>query len=225
MIDGETSPSTTTEAAARRIRQDVLTGTLAPGARLRLRSLADRYAMGTTPLREALSRLAAEGFVHLEGQKGYSVPPLTRSHLLDITRTRQILEPEALRLSVQHGDAAWEDGIVASLSLLQHQAAQQGQAGSEWSDDFETKHRRFHTALIAACPLPQLLRFCGELYVQSTRYRRVMRTSIAPATHADLTHEAIAGLALKRDAMAAADSLRRHVGVAADGVLHLFASP
>jgi GntR family carbon starvation induced transcriptional regulator len=68
------------------------------------------------------SRLAAEGLVVLEGQKGFSVPPVTRAHLHDITRSRQLVEPEALRLAMQ----AWRRGLggrasSASLSLMRRE--------------------------------------------------------------------------------------------------------
>ena len=94
--------------------------------------------------------LAAEGFVVFEGQKGFSVPPVTRAHLLDITRSRQFVEPEALRQAMEAGDAAWEDGIVASLSLLGREVARRT-AEPAWLDAYEAKHHRFHHALIAAC--------------------------------------------------------------------------
>ncbi|MDT8264202.1 GntR family transcriptional regulator, partial [Roseomonas sp. DSM 102946] len=77
-----------------------MSGVLPPRSRLRLRELSALYGLGTTPLREALARLAAEGIVVLEGQKGFSVPPVTREHLLDVTRSRQVVEPEALRLAM-----------------------------------------------------------------------------------------------------------------------------
>lgn len=157
------APATAAEAATQGLRDAIVAGALPSEARLRLRDLAARTGYGATPLREALSRLAAEGFVVFEGQKGFSVPPVTRAHLLDITRSRQFMEPEAVRLAMEAGDAAREDGIVASLSLLKR----------------ETARRRFHRALIAACPLASLRSFGDERYMQTTRYRRLMK-SVAP---------------------------------------------
>jgi DNA-binding GntR family transcriptional regulator len=215
---------TMAEAAARRLRQDIVAGSLAPEARLRLRDLTAKYGLGATPLREALARLAAEGLVVLEGQKGFSVPPVTRAHLHDITTSRQIVEAEALRLAMQAGDAAWEDGIVAALSLLRHEISRRDAASEDWLDRYEARHHRFHAALIAGCPLPSLKRFCDELYVQKTRYRRVMKSAFSDWDHVLGVHARLAELALARD-VAAAAALAAHIGTTAQHVLALLEGP
>lgn len=66
---------TLTDRAYGSLREDILNGVLAPGVRLRLDPLKARYGMGASPLREALSRLAGDGFVIAEGRRGFSVPP------------------------------------------------------------------------------------------------------------------------------------------------------
>ncbi|MGG5889920.1 GntR family transcriptional regulator [Falsiroseomonas sp. HC035] len=208
------------ESAARRLRHDIVAGSLAPKARLRLRDLTAKYGLGATPLREALARLAAEGLVVLEGQKGFSVPPVTRAHLDDITRSRQIVEPEALRLAMQSGDAEWEDGIVTALSLLRHEIGRRDPGSEDWLDRYEARHHRFHAALIAGCPLPSLKRFCEELYVQKTRYRRVMKIAFQDWDHMLGVHVRLADLALARDAEAAGQ-LAAHIGKTAEHVLAL----
>lgn len=71
-----------------RLREDILAGHLMPGARLRTEMLRSRYGVGGSPLREALMRLEAEGFVQLEFNKGFRVTGVSREHLLDLARTR-----------------------------------------------------------------------------------------------------------------------------------------
>ncbi|WP_338661919.1 GntR family transcriptional regulator [Pararoseomonas sp. SCSIO 73927] len=222
MIDNPPDPDalTLSEAAARRLRQDIVGGGLPPATKLRLRDLTARYGLGATPLREALARLAAEGFVVLEGQKGFSVPPVTRAHLLDVTRSRQVVEPEALRLAMAAGSAAWEDGIVASLSLLRHEIARRDPASDPWLDVYEARHHRFHRALIAACPLPSLLRFCDDLYLQKTRYRRLMESAHQDWPRMLAVHEALAEAVLARTEDAPV-LLAAHIGTTAEHVLAL----
>ncbi|MCR0984685.1 GntR family transcriptional regulator [Roseomonas populi] len=222
MIDIPSGPDalTLSEAAARRLRQDIVGGDLPPATKLRLRDLTARYGLGATPLREALARLAAEGFVVLEGQKGFSVPPVTRAHLLDVTHSRQVVEPEALRLAMGQGGAAWEDGIVSSLSLLRHEIARRDPASDAWLDAYEARHHRFHRALIAACPLPSLLRFCDDLYLQKSRYRRLMGSAHQDWPHILAVHEALAGAVLSRSADAP-PLLAAHIGTTAEHVLAL----
>ena len=213
------SAATATEAATTRLRDDIVAGALPPEARLRLRDLVPRYGFGATPLREALSRLAAEGFVVFEGQKGFSVPPVTRVHLLDITRSRQFVEPEALRQAMEDGGAAWEDEIVASLSLLKRETERQ-RPDDDWLDIYEAKHHRFHRALIAACPLASLRGFCDELYMQTTRYRRLMKSVTPDWPRMAAAHQALADLVLARDT-AAMQALHDHIGVTATRVLEM----
>jgi DNA-binding GntR family transcriptional regulator len=203
---------TVTEAATRRLRQDIIAGDLAPATKLRLRELVERYGFGTTPLREALSRLVAEGLVHVEGQKGFSVPPVTREHLLDITGTRQVVEVEAFARAIECGGAAWEDEIVASLSLLLREVERREPTSMAWYDAYEMKHHRFHRALIAACPLAALRRVSDELYEQTTRYRRVMKTALANWTRAVTVHQELADAALSRDVAAGRAALHAHIG-------------
>lgn len=219
MIDNSPLPEPTlAEAATRRLRQDIVGGGLPPASRLRLRDLSARYGLGATPLREALARLAAEGFVTLEGQKGFSVPPITRAHLLDVTRSRQVVEPEALRMAMEAGGGDWEDEIVASLSLLRHEIVRADPGRDAWVDAYEARHHRFHRALVAACPLPSLLRFCNDLYLQKTRYRRLIEAAETDWSHILAAHEALAEAVLARRPEAPAQ-LGAHIGATAEAVL------
>jgi len=212
------SEPTLAEAATRRLRQDIVGGGLPPASRLRLRDLSARYGLGATPLREALARLAAEGFVTLEGQKGFSVPPVTRAHLLDVTRSRQVVEPEALRMAMEAGGGSWEDEIVASLSLLHREITRADPGSEHWVDAYEARHHRFHRALIAACPLPSLLRFCDDLYLQKTRYRRLIEVAQQDWSHILSAHQGLSEAVLARSAEAPAQ-LAAHIGATAEAVL------
>src|SRR5690606_33116032 len=108
-------------AAAAQLRQDILSGVLAPEIKLKVRELTGRYHISASPIREALSQLAASGFVIHKGQRGFHVPPVSIENLIDITESRKIIEAEALRLAIRHASAAWEDEIVASYYLFERQ--------------------------------------------------------------------------------------------------------
>jgi DNA-binding GntR family transcriptional regulator len=117
---------TLVEQASTLIRRDIVMGNFAPNARLAIHALADRYAIGTTPLREALSRLCTAGFVVAIEQKGFRVSDLNRKDLEDLVLTRQSLETTALRLAIAKGDDKWEGQIVAALHRLEKFAALHG---------------------------------------------------------------------------------------------------
>ena len=211
---------TASQAAASVLTRDILSGALPPNGKLKVRDLQARYDIGPTPLREALSGLAARGLVEQHGQRGFRVPPVTREHLLDITRTRQVVEAEAFRLAMRHGNRDWEDEVSASLLLLRR--ALDRQDGTEAGlDAYEARHHRFHRTLIAPCPLPTLLRFCDELYGQKTRYRRFLRSLGGEEDELADMHTRLADCALRRDEAAGAAEIAAHIGSTADTLLRM----
>lgn len=100
--------ATLSERAAALVEQDILAGTLAPGSRLGIVDLVQRYEIGATPLREGLSRLMSRGLIVSTGQRGFRVADISRTDLLDITQMRTAVEIEAVRLAITHGDDAWK---------------------------------------------------------------------------------------------------------------------
>ena len=95
----------------RRLREDIISCVLKPGEKLRFETLRSLYGVSYSTLREALSRLSAEGLVVSEGQRGFFVAPITEEDLLDITDARVVLERECIRRSLENGNADWEAGI------------------------------------------------------------------------------------------------------------------
>src|SRR6202789_848289 len=109
---------TLSERAASLVERDIIAGLLAPGARLGIVDLVQRYEIGATPLREGLSRLVSRGLIVGIGQRGFRVAEVSREDLLDITRMRTVIEIEALRLAMAQGDDAWEGGILSALHQM-----------------------------------------------------------------------------------------------------------
>ena len=178
-----------------KIKADVTGGVFAPGQRLRIEDLRQAYGTGASPLREALSRLAAEGIVVSIGQRGFRVPPVSVEELRDITSMRILLETEALRQSIEHGDDEWEAEVVASFHRLTKAEIGVGADFPEW----EQLNKRFHDALLSACPSRWLLRFYETMYDQHRRYRAlsIQATNSPRDVHAE--HERIKDAALARD--------------------------
>ena len=102
-VDQPEAYSTQIESAYWRLRDDILRGVLHPAAKLRIEHLRQSYGLGASALREALSRLVADGLVETEGQRGFWVAPISREELHDITSARQVMEVGALRQSIEHG--------------------------------------------------------------------------------------------------------------------------
>ncbi|MFM8467868.1 MAG: GntR family transcriptional regulator [Oxalobacteraceae bacterium] len=151
------------------LREDILSGRLAPGEKLLIEHLKDRYEVGAGTLREALSRLVSEAMVSAEGQRGFTVAPITLEDLMDITNVRVQVETEALRTSIRHGDESWRRHLRAAyenLSVLEQPLL------PENAQRWERANTGFHEALLAACDSHWTLRLVRQLTQHGERYRR-----------------------------------------------------
>lgn len=212
---------TLSTAISNALRTAIANGEFAPGGKLRLDELRASFGVSLSPLREALSRLAAEGFVHMEDQRGWRVAPVSERDLVEVTKLRSVVEPFALRESIGHGDESWESAVVASrhrLGKLEQAAAPAQQ--QVW----ETAHRSFHDSLICGCRMPLLLHFSATLQDLSSRYRRLFLSAwpLDRGVHGE--HGAICDAALDRDADRACRLLREHIERTGDNIRQAVAS-
>jgi DNA-binding GntR family transcriptional regulator len=203
--------ATLSARAAQAIEADILAGRLAPDARLGIAETAARYGVGATPLREALSRLAARGLVNARGNRGFRVTPISRADLDDIVLIRSAIEREALRLAMARGDAAWEADILAALHKLKRRVAEDPRGFREGDAVFDALHKAFHTALIAACDSPRLIAAHAQLYDETYRYRRLMMASFQSRDEFLRNHEQLAELVIARAGETAARALGEHI--------------
>lgn len=199
------------EAAFELIRREILSGALPPRSKLRFGMLSARYGFGVGTLREALTRLVGEALVTFEEQRGFRVVAISLADFTDITRTRILLENEAMRKSILKGDDAWEGRVVAAYHRLAKIEARLASVAPAPEDEFEARNRDFHQALISACPSPWLTRLHGILFQQSERYRRIALANLTPARDVHAEHRAIFEAAMARDADRACDYASEHI--------------
>jgi GntR family carbon starvation induced transcriptional regulator len=205
------SAETLSERALSLVEADIVSGALAPGARLGIAETAQRYGVGATPLREALSRLAARGLVDAVGMRGFRVKAISYEDLADIVRIRTTIEREALRLSMANGGGEWEAGVVASLHRLRHYARLNPRGLTEGEGEFDALHKAFHTALISACGSPRMLAAHSGLYDEAYRYRRLMMAGFPDPEVFLAEHDRLADLALRRRQSEASAALETHI--------------
>ena len=209
--DATGSPDTQATAVYRRLRADILEGRLAPGMRLKVQHLAAEYGAGPAPLREALAQLAAEGLARRIEQRGFRVADADPAGFAALIRTRCLVEVLALREAIARGDAAWEDAVAAAERRLARLPRSLDQGRFVTNPAWESAHRAFHRALIAACDAPPLLAFCERLREEADRYRALANAVAYPGRDVAAEHAAIAEAALDRDAEGAAALLTRHL--------------
>lgn len=206
---------TLAQAAYRTLRADIIRGVRQPGERLRIERLKGLYAVGPTPLREALQKLSRDGLVTAEGNRGFAVAPLDPAEFADLNLARTTLEKEALRLSIARGDDAWEARIVAARHILRKE--DKALAGARTvPDSWERANTAFHAALVSACGSAWLLRMRSELHDLCERYRRASVYRQLRERDLAAEHEAIAEAALSRDAEAACTLIARHFAATAE---------
>jgi GntR family carbon starvation induced transcriptional regulator len=209
---------------AETILQDIVTGVLAPGSKLKIRELADRYQAGAIPLREAVSRLAMSGFVEAEDQRGFRVTKISRADLEDITAVRQRIECDALRDAIESGNLEWEGALLAAyhqVNSLPPIIGNPERVNPAW----DLAHDKFHSTLLEGCRSKWLKRFAATLRIQTTRYRhQSIQAPHAASRNFAQEHEDIVKAVLARDADRACELLRQHFAATTELVLEDIAS-
>ena len=97
------------------IREDIISGTIAPNARLKVADLATRYGTSTNPVREALQQLRGEDFVVMEPNRGARVRPIDEDFVRDIIEIEMLIEPALTRWFVSIA----VDADIAELEQMQ----------------------------------------------------------------------------------------------------------
>lgn len=204
-------PDTMAGRAYRAIRYDIIRGRLEPNRRLRLEDLRERYAMGFSPIREALMQLHTEKLVVLENMKGFRVAPVSLSHLEDLTQVRIEVESLGLRWSIERGDAEWEAGILGAFHRLSKQKKRDADRPLDIDESWRAAHRAFHTALVAACGSPLLLSICTALFDQAERYVALSIRYLDEPRDDLAEHEALMDAALARNGARAMALCAQHI--------------
>jgi DNA-binding GntR family transcriptional regulator len=148
-----TRPPTSAERALATLRELIMGGELAPGARLGEVELADRLGVSRTPVREALSRLAAEGLVEVVANRGARVATWTVAELEGVFDLRSVLEPQLTAHAVPNAGPGDVDELDA-LARRMHEIGAPGPAQD--LDALVPLNRAFHDRLVALAAHPTL---------------------------------------------------------------------
>jgi len=218
-LEEEPAQGAINQVAYRRLRNDIIFATLQPGERLKLEPLKAEYRTSVTTLREVLSRLASEGFVAAEGQKGFKVSGVSLDGLREIAQLRQLIECQALGDSIEHGDLHWEGAIVSAhhkLASIEEKMINGDQVDMKLWKRFD---REFHTALISARPSAFMLKLHSDVFDHYLRYQMIalgFRGKAAAEEHFMLMKHALA-----RRSSDAVQVLKEHIE---NGIQHAVTS-
>jgi DNA-binding GntR family transcriptional regulator len=203
---------TRADSAYARLRADILTGRVEPGARLKSAELCQRYDTSVGATREALSRLAAEGLVRGVPHVGYTVTPLSEEDLIELTQARVEIETLVLGLSIEAGGLEWEGQALAAFHVLERTPFKDTDDPARPSDEWARVHTEFHNTLLAACPNSRLLRLARTLRVEAGLYQLwSVSFQREPARDGLGEHRAIVEASIARDIPAAKALLADHL--------------
>lgn len=205
----EVAMLSTGEQAYERIRRDIVFGRLQPGQKLTLDKLRTTYGVGISTLREIFNRLAPEGFVVAEGQRGFQVAPCTASELKELADLRLLIECHALEQSFAAGDMEWEGRVVAAHHKLARMEERLMAGDDSGTQPWKRYDLEFHQALVSACGSKALLDLHAGIYERYLRYQMVFFIFWGPASTGE--HRALLDCALRRDAAEGRRLLRGHI--------------
>ena len=190
----------------RRLMEAILNGDLAPGTSLRQETLSQQLGVSRTPLREAIVRLAADGFVELEVNRGAVVAEANLTDWQHHWIARQEVESAASRLAAGRIDSN-------GAKVLRASAHRQRDAGAGVAEALAA-NRDFHLAVAEASGNPYLLRFAEMLWrIQAalSYFGRQYGGPIDSQRWAD-DHDAIVDAIAARDGELAARLMHEHIG-------------
>lgn len=151
--------NTLNEEVYEQLKHALMTGRIAPGSTMTIRSLAKSFGISPMPVREALRRLVAEHVLVLLPNRSVSLPIITRERFREITRIRTSLE----------GLAAEEATPLIAAETIKRMVAindEMERPGSTKGPEYLVKNREFHFCLYQSSRLPTLVKIIESLWLQ-----------------------------------------------------------
>jgi DNA-binding GntR family transcriptional regulator len=193
---------TANQAVATRLRDEIENGSLSPGTRLRQSDLARRFGVSTTPVREALASLQAEGLIRIDAHRGAIVFTPTVEDMTQCFEIRRALEPLAAAQAVSNLTDAQLDAIEDVIKQMR-----KTRDFSKWLD----LNDRFHLTLYAASGNGRLEEIIDSLRKSSRYYIHLYLQHSRATDTADDEHAAILAACRARDTVQVRSLMRRHV--------------
>ena len=196
------------------LRRDIKSGIYAGGSRLREEDVAETLGVSRTPVREALSRLVSRGLLE-QAPGGLIVRELTRTQVLELYSTREVLEGGVAGFAAQHASPFEIANLERLVKLF-------GTAGPDLSRIYAA-NREFHNALYQACHNEYIMRLLDELN-DSLALLPVSTFEVKGRYEAAIKeHKQIIAAIKSRNASKAESAARHHIQTSIEARLELMA--
>jgi DNA-binding GntR family transcriptional regulator len=194
------------DSVYRALRQGIITGVLAPGARLGEEALAGELKVSRTPVREALLRLEAENLADRAPRRGLIVSRVSPEEIIEVYRVRQVIDGLAAELAAE--SAASQDIMrLAAIHERFERANHDGDVPALLAANLQ-----FHEAIAEAGRNHVLLMLMRQIH---DRVRRFQGTTFTEPGRADAVlaeHARMLEAIQRRDPAAASKEAREHMG-------------
>lgn len=213
---GPTIPRTASGRIRVAIEQDILSGALAPGARLDEMGVCARFGVSRTPVREALNQLAATGLVAIRAHEGATVVKPTPVELLEKFEVMTVLEASCARIAAQRHTIA--DQAAMRQAVAECRAAE----ASSDSIAFHDANNRFHEAIYRATHNGFLAEQALALRNRLIPFRRYIAFHPGRMSRSNMQHQAIMRAIFALEAERAAALMSEHLATLRDDVMAIF---
>lgn len=195
-----------------RLEEELLIGRLAPGERLGERSIAERFGVSRTPVREALQRLAASSLVNLRGRQGARVVQLSVPDMLDAFYV--VAELEAM--AAFQASRRIRPDQSKKLEAFEVACAAKAEKGDP--EGFYIENLQFHYTIVESCNNWVLQKQLRSVRLMTSAYRRYVTYQPGRMTISVEEHRAIMQEILRGNGDKAAELMRQHINLLGESV-------
>jgi DNA-binding GntR family transcriptional regulator len=202
--------TTITDALVEALREEIRSGKLEPGSRLRQVDVAQRFSVSTTPVREAFAMLEREGLLVSSPHRGVVVFQPT---LGDLTETYEIRIPLEALATEKGVENMTDDDLVQLKRLLD-----QMQEAAENPKRYSELNLKFHATIYRAAKRPKLEKLILDLREASAAYLRLHEATLPNGYETQRDHTAIYEACVARAPKRAAKAMTAHLQHTVDHV-------
>ncbi len=187
------------------LTEEISAGALSPGERIDEVKLTERFGVSRTPVREALSRLVAQGILIPGEKRGVRVAEYTREQLAQIFEAMHEIEAACARVAAQR---------LTLLSRVEIEAAQADcMAAAEAGDrsSYLKANEAFHLAIYKATGNPYMAEIASEFRNRTGAARAKKFAKPEDLLASAKSHESLVALIFSEDSDAASDGMREHM--------------
>lgn len=207
------------EELREQLEQDIVTGAFRPGERLDEQSLAARFGVSRTPIREALMQLASTGLITLQPRRGAFVATLSLREIIERFEVMAALEGMCGALAARRIDDAGRGRLAQA-----HEACIRETRGAASADQYYYANERFHHVIYAACGNAFLCEQARQLHGRLKPYRRLQLRARSRVASSLAEHQEIVEAILAGDGARAERRLKEHILIQGERLTDFIAS-